>query len=483
MMKTKASFLPLISVMFSVIQPAWSMEERDELKPTQNCKRPNHQIDPDQSKNEKEEKKQPTKRQKGEGEEQGLEEEEFEETSEEIITPEALYPYLEKRWKARGVFDTAAQMKFRDEVNAKNPPAIRLMLKALLDWERDLKRKSFLKKQLDLPTDCFTKDENTVKDLLKKYFAEIDSQNPYDIAFRYKHADASLILREDEKFLSDSIKESDDPRLIYKVAPVLLKVTSTQDTLRVAANKISELSRRMLDEKSTAGFSIRHEVKMSFRSYLAKEILGGQSNINFPYFEKCIKSLLQSDHLDNATPHQFYKSIQLALKCADSLYWKSLCDDLWIEFLPTIEQLLPESLRELWIPADLSLCLYYSENEGKGLDPLGLPKFTYNFSSWSRSLNRERADFYRRRAIEKKYDSDSISPELQAYLEHTYSTLIKNPSPPIKLLPNIMVDLAGESDNREINEHVGWLYLHGVGVKQDDNESQRRFKLASGSIL
>ena len=97
-------------------------------------------------------------------------------------------------------------------------------------------------------------------------------------------------------------------------------------------------------------------------------------------------------------------------------------------------------------------------------------------------MNRERADFYRRRAIEKKYDSDSISPELQAYLEHTYSTLIKNPSPPIKLLPNIMVDLAGESDNREINEHVGWLYLHGVGVKQDENESRRRFQMASGSI-
>ena len=272
-------------------------------------------------------------------------------------------------------------MKFRDEVSSKNPPAIRLMLKALLDWENDLKRDSFLKKQLGLPIDHLTKDGNRVKNLLKKYFAEIDPKNFYDVAFRYKHADPSLIPSSDEQFLSDTIKESDDQRLIYKIASVLLRATSTQKTIRVAANKICELSRRMLDEKSTAGLTIRHEVKMSFRSYLAKEILRGQSNINFPYFEERIKSLLQPDHPDNSVPHQFYKSLQLALKCADSLYWKSLCDDLWIELLPTIEQLVPENLRKSWIPADLSLCLYYSENEGRSLDPLGLPKFTYNFSS------------------------------------------------------------------------------------------------------
>ena len=49
MMKTQVSFLALISVMFSVIQPAWSMEERANPRP--NRKRSNPQIEPDQGKN------------------------------------------------------------------------------------------------------------------------------------------------------------------------------------------------------------------------------------------------------------------------------------------------------------------------------------------------------------------------------------------------------------------------------------------------
>lgn len=480
MMKTRISFIALICVMVSLAQPAWSMEERPDLGHGQSRKRPNPQKEPDQGNNKEEEPS--AKIQKVTGEEQSPEEVGLEQTSEEVVILEALYPYLEKRWELSGdPFDTTAKMKFRDEVDAKNPPAIRLMLKALLDWERDLKRKSFLKKQQGLPTDHLTNDEKRVKELLKKYFGEIDSKNPYDVAFRYKHADTSLIHEEDEQFLCDAIEESDDLHLIYKIAPVLMQVKSTPETIGDAAYEINELSLQMLDEPSKAeqGFTIRHKVKMCFRNHFAKMFLGEKSDIDFSSFKERITILLQPDHPDNSTPHQFYKSLQLALKYVDSLYWKSFCDDLWIDLLPTIEQLVPETLRKFWIPADLNLCLYYAENEGKSLDPLGMPNFTYNFPSWSRSLNRERADFYRRRAVEKKYNPDSIPSELKAYLEHTYRTLIENP-PYEGQLGNIMVDLAGKGNKREINKHVGWMCFCGVGVKQDENEGRRRFQLASG---
>lgn len=388
--------------------------------------------------------------------------------------PEKLFAYVKRRVKPENKdFENVDMKKFLDQVSARNPDSIMLTLKALINWRDDVEtewapsRRELIEKSLEDGSHYYYPDKLGLGRIIDRYYSQLDSSDPYQVAFRFKHKDW-FFFEVDHSFLISVLEgckgPEENPLLFYKLGPLVMVRAPQGQPIRdelaetELARYVIALYKWMNNFKSEAEevFNIRQRMKlMFFASFL-------QRGVESPTLSH-IESLLEAHTPGNSTPHELYKSHVLAVKLADTLYWDSKCDERVLGLLSHIDQSAQKTLTTSWIPADLQLCLYYNfDNRESGFsrclrDKTQQPVF---------GKNDYKAAFFCRRTMEKKDDSQKIPFNLEKYADITYSFMFTPHSTRYLQMPDY---IRRNVMRPELVYHASWLHKH-VPEYQDQNQ-------------